>query len=325
MSSKTECGKSNDRIILGIDPVTGRCGWAIIRIKNKELRIKNEDGVELAECGLIETPAKTPLSDRLEIIFEKITELIKKYHPTEMAIEELFFVKNVKTGISVAHARGVIMLAGKLAKIPVFEYKPNEIKLAIAGHGHADKEQMLKMLKMQIKLPTVQDDAVDAVAIGLCHLQRNRIFYHANQANKSRISREENSEIVYRDLSYKVVGVLYRVSNLSGYISNERYYYPLIEKEFKKEGLEFKKQLPVTLRISPLKRRYFIDYIIEDKIILEIKVGSRIAKTDVDQAMGYLRETRKRLAILARFTRAGVTTKRFLYKDNSREISVKLA
>jgi len=173
---KEKSGDIDSRVILGIDPGTGRCGWAIVRIKNKELRIKNEDGVELAECGLIETPAKTPLADRLKIIFEKITELIKKYDPTELAIEELFFVKNVKTGISVAHARGVIMLAGELAKIPVFEYKPNEIKLAIAGHGHANKEQMTKMLKLHLKNCTVrQDDTVDAVAVALTHLQTSRI------------------------------------------------------------------------------------------------------------------------------------------------------
>lgn len=169
-----------ERIVLGIDPGTGRCGWALLK----------KEGPQLLECGLIETPAKTPLADRLEIIFEKITELIAQYCPTEMAIEELFFVKNIKTGISVAHARGAIMLAAKQAKVPIYEYKPNEIKLAIAGFGHADKGQMARMVKMHLKSsgPTrsglkesvkwdsvKQDDTVDAVAIALTHLQISRI------------------------------------------------------------------------------------------------------------------------------------------------------
>jgi len=175
----------DERVILGIDPGTGRCGFALLKlkIKNEKLKIREP---ELLNCGLIETPVKTPLSDRLKVIYEKITELIKKYHPTEMAIEELFFVKNIKTGISVAHARGVIMLAGELAGIPVFEYKPNEIKLAIAGHGHADKSQMARMIKLHLKNCEVprsglkqaakwdtvkQDDAVDAVAVAVTHLQ----------------------------------------------------------------------------------------------------------------------------------------------------------
>jgi crossover junction endodeoxyribonuclease RuvC len=180
LDSKATKNSKTDRIVLGIDPGTGRCGWAILK----------KEGPRLLDCGLIETPAKTPLADRLEIIFEKIAELILQYQPTEMAIEELFFVKNIKTGISVAHARGAIMLAAKQAKVPIYEYKPNEIKLAIAGFGHADKGQMARMVKMHLKNsgPTrgdlkesvkwdsvKQDDTVDAAAIALTHLQISRI------------------------------------------------------------------------------------------------------------------------------------------------------
>jgi len=157
------------RTVLGIDPGTGRCGWAVIQIKNSS-------SVELVDYGCIETKANTPLPERLEIIFETISKLIKKYHPTEMAIEELFFVKNIKTGISVSQARGVVILAGKLMKIPVFEYKPNEIKLAIAGYGHATKEQMAKMIKLHINGCNIkQDDTADAIAIALHHLQTRKI------------------------------------------------------------------------------------------------------------------------------------------------------
>jgi len=162
------------RSILGIDPGTGRMGWAILE-KNTVYGRQYTGEIRLVSCGLIETPAKTPLADRLEVIFNELQKVIKKYSPDEMAIEEIFFVKNVKTGISVAHARGVAMLTAKLAKLEIFEYKPNEIKLGISGYGHATKEQMAKMLKLHLKNCTVkQDDTVDAVATAIYHLQTNR-------------------------------------------------------------------------------------------------------------------------------------------------------
>lgn len=160
---------ADKRTILGIDPGTGRCGWAVISSQHSAVDCK------LVDCDVIETPAKTPLPDRLQIIFEKISDLIKKHKVTEMAIEELFFVKNIKTGISVSHARGVIMLAGKINNLKISEYKPNEIKLAIAGYGHATKEQMMKMLPLHLKgCKLEQDDAADAVAIALHHMQSKK-------------------------------------------------------------------------------------------------------------------------------------------------------
>lgn len=163
--------KSGPRVVLGIDPGTGRCGFAVL-----EARSSRPEAISLLDCGCIETAAKTPLPERLEVIYEKITSLIKKYHPDEMAIEEIFFVKNVKTGISVAQARGVAILAGQLAALEIFEYKPNEIKLGIAGYGHADKNQMRAMLKLHLKGCMIkQDDAADAVAVALHHLQRRKL------------------------------------------------------------------------------------------------------------------------------------------------------
>jgi crossover junction endodeoxyribonuclease RuvC len=155
-----------NRTILGIDPGTGRLGWAILRI---------DGGVKkLLDYGCLETKANTPLPERLDYIYNGVSEIIAKYSPTEMAIEELFFVKNVKTGISVAHARGVVLLSAVQNKIPIFDYKPNEIKLAVCGHGHADKAQIARMLKLHLKGCMIkQDDAADAVAVALCHLQTN--------------------------------------------------------------------------------------------------------------------------------------------------------
>jgi len=160
--------------ILGIDPGTGRLGWAILEKSNTPRAVNS--GVSLLDCGLIETKANTPLPDRLQLIYESLRDIIERYKPGKIAIEELFFVKNVKTGISVAHARGVVMLAGKLSNLEIFEYKPNEIKLGICGYGHADKKQMSKMVELHIRGCKIkQDDTADAVAVALYHLQVSKI------------------------------------------------------------------------------------------------------------------------------------------------------
>lgn len=172
--------------ILGIDPGTGRMGWGILEIglrsqnselsyKRSEKRVQNRvlrSEVNLEDCGCLETKANTPLPDRLEYIYGELNKIIKKYKPRELAIEELFFVKNVKTGMSVAHARGVAILVAKQANLEIYEYKPNEIKVAITGYGHADKDQIRKMLKLHLKGCNIkQDDAADAVAVALTHQQ----------------------------------------------------------------------------------------------------------------------------------------------------------
>jgi crossover junction endodeoxyribonuclease RuvC len=167
--------------ILGIDPGTGRMGWAIINRESvagsmlqRATRYKRQ--TVLLACGLIETPPRTPLSDRLKVIYEELEKIIKKYRPDQLAIEELFFVKNVKTAISVSHARGVAMLVASQGALDIFEYKPNEIKMAITGYGHADKSQIAKMLKLHLKGCSIkQDDTADAVAVALCHLQSRKL------------------------------------------------------------------------------------------------------------------------------------------------------
>lgn len=157
------------RFVLGVDPGTGRLGWGLVS------KAPRANSAELVECGVLETPAKTPLPERLEFIFKGLTDVVLKYKPTEFAIEELFFVKNVTTGMSVAHARGVAMLVAKLANLEIFEYSPNEVKVAITGYGRADKSQISKMLKLHLKGCNIkQDDTADAVAVALTHLQINR-------------------------------------------------------------------------------------------------------------------------------------------------------
>jgi crossover junction endodeoxyribonuclease RuvC len=156
-------------IALGIDPGTALCGYGIVRAQGDEYA--------LVTCGAIATPAKTPLEHRLLAIYMELTALIREHQPTTAAVEKLFFSRNTTTALSVGHARGVVLLAIAQAHIPISEYTPNEIKQAVAGYGGADKYQMQQMVRVLLRLDDVPkpDDAADAVAIAICHLQSARL------------------------------------------------------------------------------------------------------------------------------------------------------
>ena len=149
-------------ITLGIDPGFARCGYAFIEA--------------IVDSGLIETFQNQEYNQRLSFIYTQLDELIKKYKPSNAAIEELFFSKNTKTAIKVAEARGVIMLALTLNNIEFYEYKPKEVKSQITGNGNANKDAMMKMVNLFTGADIIQDDTADAVAIALAHASRNRIF-----------------------------------------------------------------------------------------------------------------------------------------------------
>ena len=144
-------------VILGIDPGVATIGFGVIRAQ----RGKNT----LLQYGVITTPPGIPLSSRLLQISNDMEELIHTFHPDEMAVEELFFTKNITTGIAVAHGRGVILLAAEKLGVPVFEYTPMQVKQAVAGYGGAQKRQVMLNMK-EIPRP---DDAADALAIAICH------------------------------------------------------------------------------------------------------------------------------------------------------------
>ena len=150
-------------IILGIDPGVATIGFGVIRGE----RQKNT----LLRYGVITTPPGIPLSRRLLQISEDMEELIHTFHPDEMAVEELFFSKNITTGISVAHGRGVILLAAEKLGVPVFEYTPMQVKQAVAGYGGADKGQVMRMTQRLLSMKELPrpDDAADALAIAICH------------------------------------------------------------------------------------------------------------------------------------------------------------
>lgn len=149
--------------ILGIDPGYGITGFGLIEGDRGQFRLLN--------CGAITTPPNSDFSWRLGVIYNDMTELLQVAKADAVAIEELFFGQNVTTGIKVAQARGVILLAIQQAGIPVYEYKPMQVKQAVVGYGGATKHQVQDMTKRLLNLPDIPkpDDAADAVAIALCH------------------------------------------------------------------------------------------------------------------------------------------------------------
>ena len=149
--------------ILGIDPGYGITGFGVIEGNLGQYR--------LLKCGAITTPPGADFSARLEMIYEDMRQLLAVTKPDAVAIEELFFGQNVTTGIHVAEARGVILLAVAQAGIPLFEYKPMQVKQSLVGYGNATKHQMQDMTKRLLHLSAMPkpDDAADAVAIALCH------------------------------------------------------------------------------------------------------------------------------------------------------------
>ena len=159
--------------ILGLDPGIATVGFGIVDTeKNRQ---------KLVSCGVITTPAHTPLSSRLDQIYTDLEELIRVYRPDAMSVEELFFNTNITTGISVAHGRGVILLCAYRCGLSVFEYTPLQVKRAVVGYGRAEKKQVQDMVRRILNLPSVPkpDDAADAVALALCHARSSTSLLNA--------------------------------------------------------------------------------------------------------------------------------------------------
>lgn len=155
--------------IIGIDPGTGILGFGVIETDGASFR--------LVDAGVVTTPAHTPLDIRLEEIYDSLVEIIAQTRPTVMSIEKLFFARNVTTAMSVSHARGVAMLAGRKARLMIAEYTPQQIKQTLTGYGKADKKQMQEMVRLQLGLSTIPkpDDAADALAAAITHSLMSRV------------------------------------------------------------------------------------------------------------------------------------------------------
>lgn len=154
----------NNFLVLGIDPGIARTGYGLV--------YKNNSEYVSVGYGLIKTSKNNEFSERLYILYENIVQIIQNYKPDVVALELLFFNKNVKTAFSVGEARGVIALASRQANLGIFQYTPLQVKQAVVGYGMADKVQVQNMLKILLKKEVFPetDDVADALAIAICHL-----------------------------------------------------------------------------------------------------------------------------------------------------------
>ncbi len=150
-------------IVLGIDPGYAITGYGLIRYQRNHF--------ECLASGAIRTDSKAPFPERLLAIHQGLSALIDRYRPQAVAVEELFFSRNTTTAMGTAQARGVAVLSGALAGLPVYEYTPMQVKVAVSGYGKADKHQVQQMVKLLLGLKETPrpDDAADALAVAICH------------------------------------------------------------------------------------------------------------------------------------------------------------
>lgn len=156
--------------ILGIDPGTGILGFGVVDVAAKG------HGFTMVDAGVVTTPAHTPHDERLEDIYDSLTEIIKATKPDACSIEKLFFSRNVTTAMTVAEARGVAILVARQHGVPVYEYTPPQIKQTLTGYGKADKKQVQEMVRVQLGLKEVPkpDDCADALAAAMTHAVMQR-------------------------------------------------------------------------------------------------------------------------------------------------------
>jgi len=154
---------SVERIVLGIDPGTATLGYGVVAIEQGALRSLG--------CGALTTPPGLPAPWRLRHLYEGLRDVIARFGPTDVAVEQLFFSRNVTTAIAVGQARGVALLAAAQANLPVAEYSPPQVKQAVTGDGRADKERVQEMVRLLLGLERrpEPDDAADALALAICH------------------------------------------------------------------------------------------------------------------------------------------------------------
>ena len=155
-------------LTLGIDPGTATTGYGLVR--------QQGDKLSYVGCGCVITTPKESSQNRLAKIYTEIKQLIKIHRPDFVAVERLFFGENTKTAMAVGQARGIVLLAAAEGKIPLFEYTPLEVKVALTGYGKAEKRQMQQMVRVVLKLNDIPkpDDAADALAIAICHLHTHK-------------------------------------------------------------------------------------------------------------------------------------------------------
>jgi crossover junction endodeoxyribonuclease RuvC len=153
--------------ILGIDPGTINLGYGIV---------DDEGGMQVIDCGVLNLPPRLSLEERLRSVYAKLSDVITEYHPQEVAIEEPFVGRNIRSTLAIGRAQAVAILAAANQELPVYYYSPARIKQQVADYGRSDKEQMHEMVKIQLGLSQLPQpsDAADALAVAICHIQQCR-------------------------------------------------------------------------------------------------------------------------------------------------------
>jgi crossover junction endodeoxyribonuclease RuvC len=156
-------------LILGIDPGTAITGWGVVE--------RDGDSLALVDYGTVRTSQGSPLAERLQIIYRELSQILSTHSLDAVAVEKLFFSKNVRTALAVGQARGVTLLAIADAGLPLHEYTPLEVKQSVSGYGRASKEQVQKLVQILLGLDFIPepDDAADAIAVAICHLHSARL------------------------------------------------------------------------------------------------------------------------------------------------------
>lgn len=167
-------------LVLGIDPGIAITGFGLVRTDA-------QTNYQCVDFGVVTTPSKLEDYQRLQLLYEQLSEIIGRHQPDSSAVEKLFFQKNVRTAISVGQARGVAMLTLAQAQLPVKEYTPNEIKQTVCGYGNAGKSQIQRMVQTLLDLDDLPkpDDAADALAVAICHINHQSFANRIQQAGEA--------------------------------------------------------------------------------------------------------------------------------------------
>ena len=173
-------------LVLGIDPGTAVTGYGLVR-EDRNGRGAAGLGMRLIECGVIRTKPRDPLSTRLHEIHQGVSDLIARHHPDHLAVEDVFYSRNVRTTLALGHARGVVLLAGEIAGLAIHEFPPAEVKKAIVGNGSATKEQVQFMLARLLRLSAAPEpaDASDGVAAAVTYVLTAHISGFTNGIDRT--------------------------------------------------------------------------------------------------------------------------------------------
>ena len=155
--------------VLGIDPGTVNLGYGVVD--------EAGDGMAMVVCGVLSLPSKVPVEQRLSSLYKKLCEVVARYRPDEVAIEEPFVAGNARSALAIGRAQAIAILAAADKNLPVFRYLPKQVKQRVTTYGGSDKEQVQEMVRLQLGLaqPPQPNDAADALAVAICHLQQKHI------------------------------------------------------------------------------------------------------------------------------------------------------